>query len=425
MTKYNADHPGQRCFVVSYDDFNPYLDEFRTRVRVRSKRPEKVLSEFQLWDHIDAILSIAVTKLIDGIFVTRNGPTDAAEAVPNDYRKRLSKHQRRDLLLLAACYDNSTSAPQAQRWARLQRRLHGWRLASWWPFLLAVVVTATVIAAGIYYRSETWLLDYLWLIGGGVAASWLPWIFRCTSRWFMAIGIAKRLRVIRKNDWGLARILMRFANSDFSAQPLPNKDRTDDRYRLLGKLQSILESLGFSGIAVLVDRVDEPHLINGSSDAMRALVWPMLDNKFLKQTGIGIKFLLPIELTQFIDREDKDFYQRARLDKQNMVPSLDWTGRALYDLANARLSACSTRQPPCKLSDLFDESVPDQRIFDALERLRVPRSAFRFVYRLLVAHCNKHSDEQPAWRITSDTFETELAIFVREQEAAFRGLASG
>ncbi len=43
----------------------------------------------------------------------------------------------------------------------------------------------------------------------------------------------------------------------------------------------------FDGILVLVDRVDEPYLINGSTDLMRALVWPMLDNKFLKHPGPG------------------------------------------------------------------------------------------------------------------------------------------
>ena len=119
------------------------------------------------------------------------------------------------------------------------------------------------------------------------------------------------------------------------------------------------QTLGFRGIVVLVDRVDEPHLINGSVEQMRALLWPMLDNKFLKHPGIGFKLLLPIELSQFIEREDRDFYQRARLDKQNMIPSLEWTGEALYDVASGpaqglrhagpvarRCATCSIRRSP-------------------------------------------------------------------------------
>ena len=35
---------------------------------------------------------------------------------------------------------------------------------------------------------------------------------------------------------------------------------------LLGKLQGVLRSLHLEGILVLVDRVDEPYLINGSTD---------------------------------------------------------------------------------------------------------------------------------------------------------------
>ena len=44
--------------------------------------------------------------------------------------------------------------------------------------------------------------------------------------------------------------------------------------------------------SVARQRVDEPHLINGSVEQMRAMLWPMLDNKFLKHPGLGFKLLL-------------------------------------------------------------------------------------------------------------------------------------
>ncbi len=108
----------------------------------------------------------------------------------------------------------------------------------------------------------------------------------------------------------------------------------------------MLRSLRFEGIIALVDRVDEPYLINGSTELMQALVWPMLDNKFLKHPGMGLKLLLPVELERLVDRQERDFHQRARLDKQNLVRSLAWTGQSLYDLANARLAACASRRAP-------------------------------------------------------------------------------
>lgn len=154
---------------------------------------------------------------------------------------------------------------------------------------------------------------------------------------------------------------------------MPSLERSDDRYELLMKFQSALRTLGFGGIIVVVDRVDEPHLVNGSPERMRDLLWPMFDNKFLKHPGIGLKLLLPIELSYFLDREDREFYERSRLDKQNLIPSLEWSGQSLYDLANDRMRACSESEDGRPgLRDLFEESISDAELIAALDRLRVP-----------------------------------------------------
>ena len=67
-------------------------------------------------------------------------------------------------------------------------------------------------------------------------------------------------------------------------------------------------------LVVLIDRVDEPQMIEGDPRKMRALVWPLLDHKFLRHPGLGVKLLLPIELAYYLEKEDKDFYDRARPD---------------------------------------------------------------------------------------------------------------
>jgi hypothetical protein len=270
---------------------------------------------------------------------------------------------------------------------------------------------------------ENYVTPYKWAYPTIALLAWLPWLYRCAQRWWMSIGITKRLRVIERRSFPLSRMLMRFGGAQLARQPLPNKDRTDDRYSLLAKLQGILKALGFKSMVVLVDRLDEPHMINGSADAMKALLWPMLDNKFLKQEGLAIKFLLPIELQAFIQREGRDFNQRARLDKQNVVPSLRWTGQALYDVANARLAACAEDGAQPKLADLVDESLTLPRIFDALQSLRVPRHVFKFLYRVISEHCNRHSDNAPEYRIAGDTFESEMGIYKREMESSDRNLA--
>ena len=149
------------------------------------------------------------------------------------------------------------------------------------------------------------------------------------------------------------------------------------------------------GVLVLVDRVDEPYLINGSADLMQALIWPMLDNKFLKHPGMGLKLLLPIDLERQLDRQGPEFHQRSRLDKQNLVRSLAWTGQSLYDMANARLKACAAGGESPVLADLFAPPVDQRRLKEALATLRVPRHVFKFIFRVLTAHVNAHSDQEP------------------------------
>ena len=101
-------HPDARVFVISYDDFNPFLDHFRDAVR--AKDAGEALERWRLQDHMDAILALGVTQLIDAMTADKVDLTS------------LTLDQRRDLLLLAALYDQSTREPIEKRWSRLRRR---------------------------------------------------------------------------------------------------------------------------------------------------------------------------------------------------------------------------------------------------------------------------------------------------------------
>ena len=422
LAEFNHRHPAERVFVVQYDDFNPFLDHFRSRVGGR-KSAERVLAEWKLWDHMDAILSLAVTGLVDRLLNAKQPSAATPLADETIDATRLDRHQARDLLLLAACYDSSTAETIQGRWRRLRRRL---RFRSWtaqWD--LAVGVLTTIVVAACVAASGKW--DWLASVWPYVAimASWAPWLWRSWKRLWQAAGIRRQLRVGKLQVGPLRKLLMSFSSAELAGQPLPVYPRTDDRYELLTKLQGLLKSLGFGGMVVLVDRVDEPHLITGSTEQMRALLWPMLDNKFLKHPGIGFKLLLPIELSQHIDRESREFMQRARLDKQNLIPSLEWTGEALYDVAAARIKACALPGRSPTLRDMFDPSISERRLIDAFRSLRVPRHLFKFIYRLLIAHCNAYTDEAPEWKISSERFETVLALYGRDQDAVDRGMKAG
>ncbi len=426
LDDYNRKHPQRRLFVIEYDDFNPFLDRFAASVGSRWRRPEQVLAQWKLWDHMDAILSLGVTQLVDRFLGTRRRATPGASGPavtpePPDPR-RLTRSQSRDLLLLAACYDQSSAETYLGRWQALRAALKFPVWKSFWSLGLGVIVLLAVLAVILSQQAWTWLMTpWPYAI---VLAGWLPWLIRTARRWIMAADIARQLKTLRRPVGPLARSLACFRDDELSGQPLPKKERTDDRFELLAKLQGILESVGYSGIVVLLDRVDEPHLINGSPERMKALLWPLLDNKFLKHPGVGLKLLLPVELSYFLDREERDFYQRARLDKQNLVPSLQWTGEALYDVANARLQACASNGAAPTLRDLFHESITDRRLIEALRGLRVPRHMFKFLYRLFMAHANAHTMAQPSWKISAETFESTLALYERDQDAADRGIGA-
>lgn len=424
LEQYNREHPGQKIYIIQYDDFNPFLDRFSTRVKHR--RADRVLQQWRLWDHMDAILALGVTGLIDRLLEVRQpSPHVIADIAPSDI-DHLDRNQARDLLLLAACYDQSTAETFTGRWHRLRKRLRFWSpwayadlaIGVGWSVLVLIVVLVLLASGWADWLKPLWV----WLLVA--AAGWVPWLWRWWKSHELASAIVRHVRTTNRDVASLRKVLKHFSRAELSGQPLPTKSRTDDRYELLNKFQGILHTLGFRGIIVLVDRVDEPHLINGSAELMKLLVWPMLDNKFLKHPGMGIKLMLPIELMRFIEREDRDFYQRARLDKQNLVPCFQWTGQALLDVTNARIQACAIDGASPTIRDLMDDGISDQRLLDAFRSLRVPRHLFKFMYRLLVSHCNAYTDRDPVWKIDPRTFEAELALFTRDLDAYERGVGA-
>jgi hypothetical protein len=323
---------------------------------------------------------------------------------------------------LAACYDQSTAENSFQRWGRLRKKLKFSTWRSKWDLGVGILTTVAAFVLFAWFGGPSAFVHpwpYL-----AVVAGWIPRCWRLLRWSWKAWKITRNTRVLNRSTKLLCRTLLNFPGGRIVGQPLPALPRTDDRYELLAKLQGVLRSLHFDGILVLVDRVDEPYLVNGSTDLMRALVWPMLDNKFLKHPGLGLKMLLPIELERLLDREDRDFHQRARLDKQNLIRSLGWTGQSLYDMANARIAACAAEGRSPKLTELFD-GVDGRRLIDAFASLRVPRHLFKFMYRLFTAHCNAYTDEEPVWKISSATFESALALYQRDQDAFDRGVGAG
>jgi hypothetical protein len=416
LESHNQSNPAERVFVISYDDFNPYLDSYKAAIG--TDKMDDVLPKWRLEDHMDAILSLGVTKLVDLLISEKINLTV------------LSVDKRRDLLLLAALYDASTKGPIVGRWGRL-RRQSGFRplwtrrdLQIGFGTSLIVIALIALIPSLLTWRILPWLIL-------PIVAGWLYWGWRLIRAEWFARDIRKGQCVLSRDPAALRWELLWFKPSELGGQPLPtaSKHGAEERFGLLRKFQAILQTLGFAGIVVLIDRVDEPQQVEGDPRRMRSLIWPLLDHKFLRHPGIGVKLLLPIELAYYLEKEDKEFYDRARPDKLNLIKPLRWTGASLYDLAGDRLGACRAEpsgngQAP-RLRQLIDDAVSDDYLKDALGNLRTPRHLFKFLQRLFEEHCHRHTDDAPQWTIDYDTFRSIYGDYMRELEAFDRGYGHG
>jgi hypothetical protein len=415
VQEHNLQNRDRRVFFVQYDDFNKYLGPLQQSLSslVRSN-PDKVLAALQVSDHMDAILSEATTTLVDQILKPSEASVVEGLGIEKEALEKLDSSQRRDLLILAACFDQSRYSSFSERMKLLRRSL---KFSNWqtWSWILCGVTGSILsfVFAAILYRSEIsvqWLL-ITFLVG--TTLSWIPYAARYLGHFWKARLVARSVRIARRDVRTLCRSLMQIPSRELAGQPIPTTRGSDQRYSMIDKLQSILRTLGFHGVVVFVDRVDEPEIINGRAERMRALVWPMLDNKLLKHPGLGIKLLLPNELQYFLDRETREFNERARLDKQNFIGNFDWTGEALFDVSVSRMKACSSGNRMSPL-ELLDERITETRLLAAMQALRTPRNLFRFLYRLISEHCKSHRSSEPSYKISSETFESTLAVFQNE-----------
>ena len=419
LRAFNKEHQQSRAFIVEYDDFNPFMDSFRERLSGRRRKPEKALQNWRLWDHMDAILTLATTRLCNTLRDDGKDARDDSHQIDMGKVHALSRQQRRDILLLAAFYDDNRDIGARQRWKKLQWKLRYFAVKKWWPLLLALVVMTVTILGALWYSERDWKSltnRWVWII---IAAGWLPFAWNWLRRWWMAVRGARQVRVFDHRLGALRANLGSLDTSDAIGQPMPTRPRGDDRYELLLKLQSLLKELGFESVVVLMDRVDEPHLVHGAPDRMRDFVWPMFDNKFLKHPGMAFKLLLPSAMAGYLQRQEREFYDRSRLDKQNLISSLTWTGQGLYDIANDRIRACAKLaegQPP-GIMELFDPSVTEAELIGIFDRLRAPRHLFKFLHRLLVDHCSRYTEDKPEWKINRETLQASLAVFLKDLEA--------
>src|SRR5262249_39238234 len=220
IARYNQTHADRRVLVVEYDNFNPFLDCFRDRLFGSRRRPERTLESWRLWDHMDAILTLGVTSVVDHI-VDPSPAGSGADQIDETRIQALPRLQRRDLLLLAAFYDRSFSMPRKQRWNLLRRNL---RFSTWraeWDRALGIAVTLITIGIlagrlGFGVFNEFYNSPKPW---GIILAGWLPWLWRQGSLFWQAWRVSRQVRVVQHHPNLLRQLLSRFERRELLDQP--------------------------------------------------------------------------------------------------------------------------------------------------------------------------------------------------------------
>ncbi|MCC6951933.1 MAG: hypothetical protein IT433_10885 [Phycisphaerales bacterium] len=405
IAAFNAANPGARVCFVAYDDLNAVLD--RLHERLGGKNPLESFQKIRLVDHLDALLHQVVPRLVDSVL--GDGPEETRIDLGDVKRphKRLDLVTRRDLLLLQTLYDRPEFA--IQRTSRLRHRL---RLmppgsAIWGRFAM-VVVPLLLVGFWWWYSHYGWeqvpRRYYDYALAGLVALFAIfalkmgVWDRLALLR--QAHRIRRQIRIVLRGDISFATSLRHLPSAYREAAHLPTTDADEARFAMFDRLRSVLRQFGWAGLVVVVDRVDEPTLIGGDPERMKAVIWPLMSNKFLQYEGVGVKMLLPMELRHALFRESSAFFQSARLDKQCLIERLAWTGPTLYDLCEQRLEACRRPDaPPVHLLDLFAADVSRAELFESLEKLHQPRDAFKMLYRCILEHCQSVTRDAPEWKI--------------------------
>jgi len=423
LDAHDEEHPDARVLVCEYIDFDFFIDEFAARIgagRSSDKAARKVVESWRIGDHLDAILSLATTDLVDRVLDSELRP------------RQLSDKQAKELKLFTAVYYRSRRRGASEALRQLSSKLS---LASMRPFFqwlgrLALTALGLFVILLPHLSTEVREMDAArWFYGAGVlviAATWLwAWWDRLRVN-RMAKRAARDVRVLPGSLAPIARVLADLDPRARRTAGLPGAEN-GTRYDLLGRFLSLAQAFGYSGLYVLFDRVDEPSLLSQDPDAMRKFVERLLDIKLLQYPGVGLKLFLPIELESIHRSASIEDMKRMRLDKSNLVSELRWTGQELFEIANQRLRARLAPNARARsVADLCAEDFDQHHLKETLTTLGTPRYAFGFLSELVLQHARELPeelpDDDPRWRIPRPLFDVVRAGWLDRANVMRRSL---
>lgn len=157
---------------------------------------------------------------------------------------------------------------------------------------------------------------------------------------------------------------------------------------ILGKLADLVQAFGFSGVVILVDKVDEIQATANSAEATASLIHPLLAQiQLLEVPGFSWIF--------FLWSKVKDHFEGkfgVRLDKVAHA-SISWKAENLREMIDARIRFFSSGA--VGLAEIFDKSVDVDDAFGDLARIAInsPRELIKLMDTVFREH-DARNDER-------------------------------
>lgn len=357
---FNSGH-SERILLLSYDDFNGFLEAFKRKLEQdRTRTAAVTLNDFKLAQHLDAILVCGMESLLSEL-KTADLPLD-----------QLEQYQRHDLMMLMAFYVSGPPDRYNRIMSAMSRKLLG---------------RGALQSMG---RGLKGFLGGLFTLG--LAPLGVSMFYRGVAR------SAAREIVVRDRDArDVERALRAIPRGYLKDQDVRRKgwrDEDDLRRLFLSKFLDCVLALGYRQIVVVMDKVDEPSLINGDREKMEAFVWPLWNNRILQlHPNLSFKMLLPRQLYESVRKATSEKANIARFDKQKIIYPFRWGDKQLFDIMSDRLRICrADPSDPYPLDRLFDSSINRGELLGILDKLRQPRFVLNYLYRLMAETC-AHSDD--------------------------------
>lgn len=180
---------------------------------------------------------------------------------------------------------------------------------------------------------------------------------------------------------------------------------------VLEKLVDFVKMFGFSGIVILIDKVDETEVTNNSAEATTKLMHPLLSHiQLLEVDGFAWHMFLWSQVKPYLESDQ----YRVRLDKI-AYSTITWDSAFFMRMLDERILFFSEGR--LKFSDLFtnDSNVP-QIVNDLIgTSMRSPRELIRLMDTIITEHDIAHADSGETVLINNQSVEDGQDKYVKDR----------